>query len=208
MTIYVYTYITSPLDQFKLLIFRLGLDSVIVNNEEVIFIFLFILPFLFLSLKYLFKFLINKSLINEGYFIFNLTGESSSQGSSQQNINSGEGSSNNPNPADPGPGPQFNWHPSWLNTVMIKIKDTDKFADYLEMHKGRTLGKANIGFDSAPSRLLERDKNVYFSKIARGIKKHHPEWFHYSRNRGHLTLVDNDFINKIRTLHKDIRDLK
>jgi hypothetical protein len=213
MTIYVYTYITSPLDQFKLLIFRLGLDSVIVNNEEVIFICLFILPFLFLSLKYLFKFLINKSLINEGYFIFNLTGESSSQGSSQHNINSGgEGSSNNPNPnrnpADPGPGPQFNWHPSWLNTVMIKIKDTDQFADYLEIHKDKTLGKANIGFDSAPSRLLERDKNVYFSKIARGIKKHHPEWFHCSWNRGHLTIVDNDFINKIRTLHKDIRDLK
>jgi hypothetical protein len=110
MTIYVYTYITSPLDQFKLLIFRLV--SVIVNNEEVIFICLFILPFLFLSLKYLFNFLINKSLINEGYFIFNLTGESSSQGSSQQNLSGGEGSSNNPNPnrnpADPGPGPQFN----------------------------------------------------------------------------------------------------
>jgi hypothetical protein len=117
MTTYTYTHVISHLDLFKLLIFRL--DSVIVNNEEVIFICLLILPFLFLSLEYLFKFLINKSLINEGDFILNLTEQSSSEGSSQQNISGGEGSSNNPNPnpnpnpnsADPGPGPDFGNHP-------------------------------------------------------------------------------------------------
>jgi hypothetical protein len=58
---------------------------------------------------------------------------------------------------------------------MIKFKDTDQFADYLEIHKGKSLGQARIGFDTAPIRLLQRNKIVYYSKIARGIKKHHPE---------------------------------
>jgi hypothetical protein len=91
---------------------------------------------------------------------------------------------------------------------VTKIKDTDQLADYLEMHKGTTLGKANIGFTTTRSQLVERDKNLYFSEIARVVKKHYPEFFNSSTTRPQSTIITNDFINNIRTLHKDIRDLK
>ena len=66
--------------------------------------------------------------------------------------------------------------------------------------------KAHIGFDNCNTRLLKRNNDLYYSKITTGVKKHHPEWFEYHRPQ--LTIINNSFINKIRALHKDIRDLK
>jgi hypothetical protein len=116
MTTYIYTHITSHLDIFKLLIFRFV--SVIVNNK-VTFIFFFVFTFGFafgfMFLEHVYNFLLYKVIISEDCFTLNITGgESSSQGSSQQNISGGGSSSNNPNPGhDPGPGPGFNTHPNY-----------------------------------------------------------------------------------------------
>jgi hypothetical protein len=37
------------------------------------------------------------------------------------------------------------------------------------------LEQAHIGFDNCNPRLLERNNDLYYSKIAVGVKKHHPE---------------------------------
>jgi hypothetical protein len=95
----MYTHIYQPsfLDLFRLLLFRFGFF--IIKNKAIIFISLLVFSFLSFSLEYLYNFLLNQGIINEDCFTLNITGgESSSQGSSQQNISGGGSSSNNPNP--------------------------------------------------------------------------------------------------------------
>ena len=148
MTTYIYTHITSPLYSLKILIFRFLL--VVIKNKEVFLIFLFVFTLLFLYLEYLYIFLLNQVIISEDCFTLNITGgESSSQGSNPQNINSGGSFSNNPNPgSDPGPGPGFGLHPSYLDTVMIR--DTDRLANHLEHFRGKVLSNAGINFVRYP----------------------------------------------------------
>ena len=203
MTTYTYTYITSTSDLFKILIFRFV--SVIVNNKEVIFIFFFVFTFTFfwfLFLEYVYNFFLNQNVLSEGSSILNAVGESSSQGSSQQNISGGGSSSNNPNPnPDPGPGPHYGTHPSYLDTVMMT--DTDRLALYLEQYRIRFFQHAGVLFsDYRPNNPPIGPYDQEYSRIARFVRTLHPEWF--QRNTLNTQQINTTIIERIRGLHMDV----
>jgi hypothetical protein len=137
---YIRTYQPSLLELFNPLILKFVL-VIIINKEKFLFSLLVLFDFLSLSLGYIYDFLLYQGIINEDCSILNMTGQSSSEGSSQQGISGGGGgSSNNPNPGpnpghDPGPGPHYGTHLSYFNTVIAK--DTDVLAIYLEIHRGK-----------------------------------------------------------------------
>jgi hypothetical protein len=168
MTTYTYTYITSTSDLFKILIFRFV--SVIVKNKEVIFIFFFVFTFTFfgfLFLEHVYNFFLNQSVLSEDSSILNAVGESSSQGSSQQNISGGGSSSNNPNP---NPGPAV----SYMDTVLAR--DTDRLASYLESYRNEFYQRAGVLFsdyraNNQPIGYYNRE----ISRIARFVRTLHPE---------------------------------
>ena len=185
--------------QFKTLIFRF--ISLIIKYKVTLIYFTFalIIGILLLVFSFEFYYYFNEVLLSEDYSILN-AGESSSQGFNPHNINSGGSSSNNPNP---GSGPDFGYHPSWLDTVLIKIKDTDRLADYLAKHKGKDLSKAGIMFgnygpNNQPVGYFDKD----LSKVARYVRQINREWFNsVALNTQPIT---DGLINNIRTLHMDV----
>ena len=193
----VYTYVVSRLD-LNLFFFRLFL----VRHNVIPFIFALYFGFLLLSFFFQLYSYFNELLLDKDSFLF--IGESSSQGSNPHNINSGGGSSNNPNPGSnpgPGPGPDFGYHPSWLDTVMIK--DTDRLANYLANHTGKDLQKAGIMFgnygpNNQPVGYFDKD----LSRVARYVRFIHRDWF----NRVSLNTqpITDGLIYNIRTLRMDV----
>jgi hypothetical protein len=193
----VYTYVVSRLD-LNLFFFRLFL----VRHNVIPFIFALYFGFLLLSFFFQLYSYFNELLLDKDSFLF--IGESSSQGSNPHNINSGGGSSNNPNPGSnpgPGPGPEFGYHPSWLDTVMIK--DTDRLANYLANHTGKDLQKAGIMFgnygpNNQPVGYFDKD----LSRVARYVRFIHRDWF----NRVSLNTqpITDGLIYNIRTLRMDV----
>ena len=187
--------------QFKTLIFRFISLIIKYKVNLIYFTFAFIIGILLIVFSFEFYCYFNEVLLSEDYSILN-AGESSSQGSNPHNINSRGGSSNNPNPgSNPGPGPDFGYHPSWLDTVMIK--DTDRLADYLANHTGKDLQKAGIMFgnygpNNQPVGYFDKD----LSRVARYVRFIHHDWF----NRVALNTqpITEGLIYNIRTLRMDV----
>jgi hypothetical protein len=189
--------------QFKTLIFRFISLIIKYKVNLIYFTFAFIIGILLIVFSFEFYYYFNEVLLSEDYSILN-AGESSSQGSNPHNINSGGGSSNNPNPGSnpgPGPGPDFGYHPSWLDTVMIK--DTDRLANYLANHTGKDLQKAGIMFgnygpNNQPVGYFDKD----LSRVARYVRFIHRDWF----NRVSLNTqpITDGLIYNIRTLRMDV----
>lgn len=195
----MYTHIYQPsfLDLFRLLLFRFGFF--IIKNKAIIFISLLVFSFLSFSLEYLYNFLLNQGIINEDCFTLNITGgESSSQGSSQQNISGGGSSSNNPNP---NPNSRL---PYW-ETVLIKDTntDTDNLANYLTKHKGERLTEVGINFrDHSDAYWLTSNKNRYLSTVARFVNENHSTLF--VKDSPGSTPINDTLINGIRVIHKNM----
>jgi hypothetical protein len=194
MKMYTRIYQPSFLDLFRLLLFRFGLF--IIKNKAIILISLLVFSFLAFSLEYLYNFLLYKGIIYEDCFTLNITGESSSQGSTQSNINSGGSSSNNPKPNS-----QL---PFW-DTVMIKDAetDTDILANYLTKHKGERLSEVGINFrDHSEAYWQTSNKDRYLSTVARFVRVDHSTLF--VKDSPGITPINDTLINGIRAIHKDI----
>ena len=105
-----------------------------------------------------------------------------------------------PVPIPSGLGPDFGYHPSWLDTVMIK--DTDRLANYLANNTGKDLQKAGIMFgnygpNNQPVGYFDKD----LSRVARYVRFIHRDWFRVSLNTQPIT---DGLIYNIRTLRMDV----
>jgi hypothetical protein len=124
-----------------------------------------------LFLEHVYNFFLNQNVLSEGSSILNAVGESSSQGSSQQNISGVGSSSNNPHPGpNPNPGPAV----SYMDTVLAR--DTDRLASYLESYRNEFYQKAGVLFsdyrsNNQPIGYYNRE----ISRIARFVRTLHPE---------------------------------
>ena len=198
----VYTYVVTRLD-LNLFLFRLFL----IKYNVIPFILALYIGFLLLSVYFQLYSYFNE-LLDKDSFLF--IGESSSQGSNPQNINSGGGSSNNPNPgsnpnsnpnSNPGPGPDYGNHPGWLNTVMNR--DTDRLANHLEHFRGKYFRATGVLFaDYHGSNNPVYNHHADLSRTVRYVRDIHPEWFY--RVGPDTTVVSEGLIRDIRNLHRDV----
>jgi hypothetical protein len=170
--------------------------------------FLFIsLLFSIFSMEHTFDFFSNESLFNEDSSTLNI-GESSSQGSSGQNINSGESSSQGPSGENPNKGGNPSPHngapdPYDSDTETLAVRDTDRLAVHLVFHENKTFNQAGIRFTRGGTTIGTYDEDM--SRIARYVRQHHdPNHTYFYRNGPHTAQIDSRIISFVVNLRKDV----